>query len=213
MPTTAKPSASDSHHATSTPATEPAVSTPSPLQAIFDDYYRKARSDPRLLEAILKPRYTTKASILFDALTKDLLTDIQYREHTFETLVKFTKRSETMFGEYGRYDICTIPVFVCVDEGSHEEFKRDMARISKEDTEFKKFNRLVVGWVDPKDPWVGREPYFFDTDAAGKIKLLKARESNYPLTADWYPENQGRSHMVTPEFMARWEEIGVSGRH
>ncbi len=186
MPTTAEPSASDSHHATSTPATESAVSPPSPYQEIFDDFYREAQSDPRLLEAILKPRYSTKASILFDALTKGLLTDTQYREHTFEILVKFTERLETMEGEFGRREICTIPVFVCVDEGSYEDIRRDMARISEEDTEFQKSKRLVVGWVNPKDPWVGRD-YFLDTDAAGKIKLLKARERNHTLIADWYP--------------------------
>ncbi len=209
MPTKAGPSTSDTQYATSTPAIEPAVSPPLPIQEIFDDFYRKAQSDPRLLEAIRIPCYTTKASILFDALTHDTLTDSQYHENTFEILVRFTKLLLPLKAE-ARRETCTIPIVMCVDEGSYEEFKRDMARLSEEGPESYS-KRLDVRWVDLKDGWGFTNPHRFDKDTAENLKLRKARGNDSRLTVVWFVHDVCRKDMLSPEnFMARWKHIDES---
>ena len=134
----------------------------SPLRKIFEEYYRIQSSDPCQFEALRKPFHTTRASLLSDAVTKKTITDAEYRDHSFSSLVMVRKVWP------GRSEISPFPVVMCTDEGSYDELYKELARIIGFDirTPF----TFGVSCIDPEDVRRRREDHYF---AEGTAELLK----------------------------------------
>ena len=157
----------------------PSTLSPSlPFQQIFAKYYALAENDRDEFNALIQPRHTTKASILLHAVSENAVTYTDYLNHTFSILVKYN----CLLKYYNKEG--ALAIVMCIDEGSTNAFKRELARIYKDNV--KSAPELEIHSIDVHFSDVSanygehyetynRDPFGKDTHAL--LRLLKTRGS------------------------------------
>ena len=175
-------SSSDHDHQTSEPSTKLAMSPSWPFKQIFDKYYALAEEDRDAFNALIQPKNTTKASLLFHALTEKAITSKDYRDHTFTILVEF--HYPYQLSKNDRFDtVAQSRIVMCTDEGSTKEFKQELERMFRDGVlktaKFEKFEikSLVVAFSDANYKYGFDATDHFGEDTHTLLWLLKTRGS------------------------------------
>lgn len=124
MSSALKPSPPDSHNESFEPNTGPAVSQS--IQQILDTHYPQYATNPHQYDAPMKLNHTTKASLLSNAVSKGYIKH-EYLNYMLCVLVE----PVDVLLEDSRY----LPVVMCIDEGSFEDFSNELVRLFKQDSE------------------------------------------------------------------------------
>ncbi|KAL9128059.1 MAG: hypothetical protein Q9175_007611 [Cornicularia normoerica] len=155
--------------------------SPATIQQTLDDHYPVEAAHSDRINAFTW--YTAKASLLARAADRNAITYVEYLEYTFSILVEFTA------SQGRKCDIFpAVPVVMCIDEGSSDGFKKELARLFGEKS--KKAAKLTVKFSNPDDWWGGKESYDyggelpFEEDTAAMLRLLKAKGIG-KISADW----------------------------
>ena len=185
MSTARASSSSDRDHQTSEPSTKTTLSPSWPFKQIFDNYYGNAGYDRDALKALIQPRHTTKASILFHAVGEGAITYTDYLNHTFPIQVRFSyPKPQTRNLQTG-----DLLIIMCIDEGSTEGFKKELERIFSDDylkfksVEFKSMS-IHVGFphADSKHGFITIDHFGENTHVT--LRYLKVRGSVDKITAE-----------------------------
>ena len=126
MSATLKPSSPDSYKQSVDSNTGPAVFPT--VQQILDNHYPKYATDPHHYDHLIKPNHTTKASLISDAVNKRY---IQNEYHPYLLCVLVEPPSHVRLEGGSRY----LPVVMCIDEGSYNDFSKDLKRLLYKDSE------------------------------------------------------------------------------
>lgn len=107
------------------------VSPSWPSKQTLDKYDAVAEDGRGSLSALIQRRHTTKASLLLCAITEKAITSKKYRDYTFTILVEF--HYPYYLSKNDHFDtVARSPIVMCTDEGSTEEFKKELERIFRE---------------------------------------------------------------------------------
>ena len=180
MSTAPTSSSSDHDHQTSEPPTKSTVSPSWPFKQIVDKYYALAAKDREVFNALIQPRNTTKASLLFHALTERAVTSKDYYDHTFTIPVEFHYSYCPPNNDH--FDtIARLPIVMCTNEGITKEFKKELERVFGDSvlktTKFEKLEikSLDVGFSDANYRYGFDASHTFGENTHVLLDFLKTR--------------------------------------